>query len=193
MITVSIARDGVEIGDHDLHAVAMGHEHGRFLDSDLFWHEGITAWKPLTLLMVAYGQAFGHRNKFDPSVVLKGPATERQIEFLSELGDSDIPVGLTKQEASHKIEAALVSKEEAEYLHLVKMPDYPECQEPDEGFLMVCCNYEVSGPFSYEDIKGTIQEGELTRKDFYFDYESFEWRRLGTNPNVVDEVLDEDF
>ena len=47
MTTISVARNGQEIGDYNLESVQEGLASGYFLSDDLGWHEGLSEWLPL--------------------------------------------------------------------------------------------------------------------------------------------------
>ena len=50
-MTISISRDGLEIGEWPENEIREFYHEGRLVDTDLFWKEGMTEWAPLSQLI----------------------------------------------------------------------------------------------------------------------------------------------
>jgi hypothetical protein len=46
-MNISISRDGTEIGEWTEEEIRIFHKEGRLVDTDLYWTEGMTEWRPL--------------------------------------------------------------------------------------------------------------------------------------------------
>jgi hypothetical protein len=191
MATISVARDGVEICNIDLAMVKAGLKSGFLLATDIGWFDGMAEWLPLPKIVLSLKP----ESKSVPKINF---ASDRQREYLSNLGVKNLPESTTRDEASILIKSALEQEKLAGYgnqqdaqLHRYeieqsKLPDAPDRPELPVGKFNICKNYRDLGVFDIDDIRKMIEAGELSTSDYFFDDESMGWTELEVHPDLMD-------